>query len=437
MEAVDRDGWIDFGGSTSSMHELNDNLIITTTSSNHRSITGLLSMLREADQLQINVEARVLDVTTDWFEQIGVDLDLYFNTNSTMFRQARAADPNFQLGDFFGPDGRPLDPLMFGGIGQRDLIGFPPGSDENPLGINAIATGQAFGVTDPENPQNITYVTGPVGTPIRNRRGFSPIGVTQDTLGLTGALADFAQGTFAGTAVANPALVFGMQFLDDIQVDLLIEATQADRRSVVLQAPRLTFPNGKGAFIAVARGETFVSNMQAVVGEGGVAFRPQIDRVFQGFVLRIMEGVVSADRRYVRLMVVYDSAEIIRFEEATARAQARGGQFGGTGQAFENDFQLPIIDGQNIRTSVTVPDKGTIMLGGARNVREIEVETGVPVLSKIPFINRFFTNRITSKEERSLLILIRPEVIIQQENEDLLFPGLTDQLGGSASGYLR
>ena len=60
----------------------------------------------------------------------------------------------------------------------------------------------------------------------------------------------------------------------------------------------------------------------------------------------------------------------------------------------------------------------------------------MPVLSKIPFINRFFTNRQTSKEEQTLLFLIRPEIIIQQENEDLLFPGLSDTLGG-ASSYLR
>ena len=76
-----------------------------------------------------------------------------------------------------------------------------------------------------------------------------------------------------------------------------------------------------------------------------------------------------------------------------------------------------------------MPDKGTVLLGGQRQVTEVEVESGVPVLSKIPFINRFFTNRITSKAEETLLLLIRPEIIIQQENEDILFPGLSDQIG--------
>jgi len=88
------------------------------------------------------------------------------------------------------------------------------------------------------------------------------------------------------------------------------------------------------------------------------------------------------------------------------------------------------------RTTVSVPDKGSILLGGQRQTNEIEVEVGVPVLSKIPFINRFFTNRTTSKSESTLLILIRPEILIQQENEDLLFPGLSDSIG-SAGAYLR
>jgi general secretion pathway protein D len=95
-----------------------------------------------------------------------------------------------------------------------------------------------------------------------------------------------------------------------------------------------------------------------------------------------------------------------------------------------------VIRVSQIRTTVSVPDKGTVLLGGQRTITEIELETGVPVLSKIPFVNRFFTNRVTSKTEQTLLILIRPEIIIQQENEDLLFPGLGDNLGGAAS-YVR
>ncbi|MEY2795160.1 MAG: hypothetical protein RIR10_876, partial [Planctomycetota bacterium] len=118
QDQVDPDNWVDNGGDTGKIQELNGNLIITNTARNHRDIEGLLTQLRSIRALQINYEARVIGVTSDWFEQIGVDLDIYFNTNNRMFDQARAADPNFNLSDFFFQDGASKgqlkDPVIFG-----------------------------------------------------------------------------------------------------------------------------------------------------------------------------------------------------------------------------------------------------------------------------------------------------------------------------------
>jgi hypothetical protein len=46
QENVDRNGWVDFGGETGTISELNGNLVIVNTPKNHREITGLLSKLR-------------------------------------------------------------------------------------------------------------------------------------------------------------------------------------------------------------------------------------------------------------------------------------------------------------------------------------------------------------------------------------------------------
>ena len=108
------------------------------------------------------------------------------------------------------------------------------------------------------------------------------------------------------------------------------------------------------------------------------------------------------------------------------------GRGGGRASNIEGTIQLPQVTGTQINTTVTVPDKGTILLGGQRDVTELEIEVGVPLLSKIPVVNRFFTNRIISKEEKSLLLMIRPEIIIQQEQEDALFPGLRQQMSPGA-----
>ena len=102
---------------------------------------------------------------------------------------------------------------------------------------------------------------------------------------------------------------------------------------------------------------------------------------------------------------------------------------GGAGAGFAGTVELPSIITKDLWVTTSVPDKGTALLGGQRTVEEYETEVGVPILSKIPYVNRFFTNRVTSSEEVTLLILLRPEIIIQTENEDMLFPGLMDAVG--------
>jgi type II secretory pathway component GspD/PulD (secretin) len=440
QEQVDPEGWRDLGGDTGMIQELNGNLIITNTPRNHREIEGLLSQLRTIRALQVNVEARLINVSMEWFEQIGVDLDVYFNTNDAMYNQALAADPNFQLSDFFysgQPDGSAnangtlKNPVVFDAFGQNADF------------ANTTATGAATGVPSADG-TTIEYITGPVGSPIARQRrgvngsnGWAPIGVVQDSTGLVDTI---AQGAFktavSAAALGNPALTVGLSFLDDIQVDLLIQATQADQRSVVLTAPRLTLFNGQRSWISVAKAITYIAALTPVTGDSSGAFDPQPGVVYQGFVLDV-EAVISADRRYVTMTVQFGLNEDVTFTNIPVTGAAGGGDFGaGRASTFEGVIQLPELQGTQINTTVSVPDKGTILLGGQRTVEEIEVEAGVPVLSKVPWLNRFFTNRATEKEEVTTLLLIRPEIIIQSEEEDRLFKGLSDRIGsGAYVGY--
>jgi type II secretory pathway component GspD/PulD (secretin) len=338
-------------------------------------------------------------------------------------------DPLSHLSDLFDPNtGRLRDPFLFGQV-------FDPITGD--LVANRSPWGSMIGAdtgTDTNGLPTIDYnLTGAVA-PLRTEQGFSPIPVVQDSLGIINDVADLT-GFGEAVALANPAIAIGIQYLDDIQVDLLIEATQADRRSVVLTAPRLTFFNGQRAWVAVADQVSFISALIPITGDAAGAFQPIPGVVNEGVVLDV-EGVISADRRYVTMTVLVSLSEIVNIREVEVQGAVGGvGDIEG-GADFSATQELPEVEVSLVQTTVSVPDKGTVLLGGTRRVDEIEVESGVPVLSKIPFINRFFTNRLTSKSEKTLLILIRPEIIIQQEHEDMLFPGLSDSLGGAAS-YLQ
>ena len=79
---------------------------------------------------------------------------------------------------------------------------------------------------------------------------------------------------------------------------------------------------------------------------------------------------------------------------------------------------------------MSVPDGGTLLLGGQTLAGEQEKEVGVPVLSKIPILKRLFTNRSSAKDEQILLILVKPTIIIQKESEAKQFPLLSSKVSG-------
>ena len=411
---VDPDGWVAIGGDTSSITELNGNFIITTTPKNHRAIIGLLNKLREQRAVQINVETRFLSVDQSFFEQIGFDLDVYFNANNTEYQLARTFDPSLLPSNYFDAQGNLLDNVSGGGIFMNDTDGdgIPdtPGVRTQPV-LGPGFNGGFFGGQEFGNDQ------------------FSVIRAAQNSFGLTESLATGS--SFASSILGlNPALGVTGRFLDDIQVDFLVEATQADQRSVSLAAPRLTFTNGQRAFIAVTTSQSYVSDLTPVVGSGAGAFDPVITTISDGVVIDIT-GVASADRRYVTLTIQTTQSNI-DFDTDPIQVQGAaggGGTDGGTSTPFTGFIQVPRVQAASLNTTVTIPDQGTVLLGGQRIVEELEVETGVPVLSKIPVLSRFFSNRIDTKTEKTLLILLKPTILIQNEEEEVNFPGLLDQLG--------
>ena len=73
-----------------------------------------------------------------------------------------------------------------------------------------------------------------------------------------------------------------------------------------------------------------------------------------------------------------------------------------------------------MNTTVTVPDGGTVLLGGVKRLNEERHEFGVPVLSKTPLINRLFRNVGIGRITTSLMLMVTPRIIILEEEEERL-----------------
>jgi general secretion pathway protein D len=344
----------------------NLSLIVSAPLETHEAIGDLLRQLRSLQNLQVTIEVKFITLSDNFFEQMGVDFD--FNV----------ADKKLVDGD---------------GLLRRN-------EGSSTVGLSGPTS------TDPT---------------------LSP------TLDL-----QFRQGNFSASAPpfgainAGGAAQLGFAILSDLELFFFLQATQGDRRTNILQAPKVTMFDGQFASVNDFAQRPFVISLQPVVGDFAVAQQPIIVVLNDGTTLNV-QSVVSQDKRYVRLTL---NPSFTRIEDAdrtftfTGRKTSKSGStvIGPDGKPTNDrddeeevtegsTVQLPTLGITSVQTTVNVPDGGTILLGGIKRLREGRTEEGVPILSKIPYINRLFKNVGIGRETNTLMMTVTPRIIIPEEEE--------------------
>jgi len=178
----------------------------------------------------------------------------------------------------------------------------------------------------------------------------------------------------------------------------------------------------------------FVISVIPVVGAFAAAQQPVIVVLNQGTALSV-QAVVSQDRRFVRLTLVPFFSQITDVNTFTFAGSSS--TTSDTSSSGPNDnttardtkttsssegttVQLPSFAFVTVSTTVSVPDGGTVLLGGVKRLSEGRNEFGVPLLSKIPYLSRLFRNVGIGRETQSLMMMVTPRIIIQEEEEALL-----------------
>lgn len=70
------------------------------------------------------------------------------------------------------------------------------------------------------------------------------------------------------------------------------------------------------------------------------------------------------------------------------------------------------LDQRLIRTTISVPDQGIVVIGGLLQEKEIQEISRVPILSRIPLLGELlFTSKETTVEQTELIVIIQPKVI--------------------------
>jgi general secretion pathway protein D len=375
--------WDGVGGPGSiAPFETNLSLVVSQTQEVHEELADLLEQLRRLQDLQVTIEVRFITLNDNFFERIGVAFDFNINTNAT--------------GKGLDVAGRAGGPIIPGPLGS--------GSDR-------------------------TSVVG-LGTPTTFSSDLD-IPFTQNTFGLT--IPQF--GGFDPSAGAS----LGFAIMSDIEAFFFIQAAQGDTRSNVLQAPKVTLFNGQQAYVSDTSQSPFVISVIPVVGDFAAAQQPVIVVLSEGTFMTV-QAVVSNDRRFVRLTVVPFFSKIgdvktFQFtgSETTTTDTTREGLFGDatdpsklwnqTGDTSTNvksgtTVQLPTFSFVTVTTTVSVPDGGTVLLGGIKRLSEDRKENGVPLLNKLPYVNRLFKNVGIGRQTQSLMMMVTPRIIIQEEEEE-------------------
>ena len=372
---------------------LSISLIIRHTAEVHDDVVDLLRQLRRLQDLQVSIEVRFITVSDSFFEQIGVDFDFSIQSNA-VGRKSSFAIPN--------PAALPGAQTTGGTTGVNGQ-----NTATNPYLINPVRDHTAG--------NKAPLIVGHTGLSSGNG---GPGDFTNDlqlpfTQGSAGVITPF------NALAGNTAATFGIAFLSDLEVYLFITAVQGDTRSNLVQAPKVTSFNGAPALVSNFTSRNYVQTLTPIVGNGAVAFLPQIGTIPDGVILNVTP-VVSADRRYVRMTLAPNFTTFIQFDNYTIPAAVGGGGLGGQSSAINAQIQLPVFSFTTVNTTVTVPDGGTILLGGVKRLREERREFGVPILSKTPLIDRLFRNIGIGRTTDSLMLMVTPRIIILEEEEEKL-----------------
>ncbi len=394
--------WDDVGGPGSiAPFETNLSIVVSQTQDVHEEIVDLLEQLRRLQDLQVTIEVRFITLQDNFFERIGVDFDFDINDN---------IDRPFQV------FGAPFDPPDID-RNDPDVMSAPPVRD----------------LRDRDHDNSVVVGTQTAGANV-NLGAFSAdldIPFRQDSFSL-------AVPQFGGfNAANNPGAQIGFAILSEIEAFFFIQAAQGDTRTNVLQAPKVTLFNGQQAFVSDTSQSPFVISVIPVVGDFAAAQQPVIVVLNEGTFLTV-QAVVSNDRRFVRLTVVpffsrIDEVNTFQFtgSETTSEETSTQGNQENPNDNTRNDesrtvttsgttVQLPTFSFVTVTTTVSVPDGGTVLLGGIKRLSEDRREFGVPMLNKIPYVSRLFKNVGIGRSTSSLMMMVTPRIIIQEEEEERL-----------------
>lgn len=360
-----------------------------------KRIEEFLNRIRDRTGIVVTVEARFLEVRSSWMERVGTEFrglahDSRDNDQAT--RPARLAIDEFNVTDNDDDDDTTFTAELSGEISGADGEVTPGFLDEANQRLRFTEDGQEV------------------------RSGRQLLGRTQTVFGtLLGsssqAATDFLE---VGGGASGSEGQFELSIFGNLSRKALVNALKKKSRGRDLVAPRLTLFNNQRGNVTFARQRAYVSDIDPQVAADAVVGEPVPDVVNdQAFILDV-RPTVSQNRRYITLTLRPSVASLtdagLSRTESLIGVTDQGPSFG--------TIETPEIEIKRIRQTATVPDGGTLYIGGLRSLMEHNRSSEVPVLSNVPILEFLFSEKEDIQDNFELIILVTAKIRIMEELED-------------------
>jgi len=360
-------------------------IMVHQTPEVHECIETLLKELRAAMKVQIKVDVRFLSVGNDFLREVGFNWS-HFSLDPDGYDASGNIDGFNMASPSYGGFVPWVQP---GGVLGFDVEGEVIGIiDSLPFGF-----GHPFGDADAEFDEDTMSFS------------FTKAPLTGTSFIQTGI-------PFFGAQTGGLALDFGYSGAVDIGGTFRLGHKRDQVK--MLSAPTITLANGQRGFISVSTDYSYIATYSV---DGNILI-PEIEEVGDTVELRV-RPIASADLKYVfmELEPVITVTDLTRTAPFTTIVGVPGGEGGGAGAAVQNFMTLPTVNEQTLETTVGVPDRGVLIVGGLTAGERTRHEGGVPILDKIPVVKRLFSAEGRRVSRDQLFVMACPEIIELGEQE--------------------
>jgi type II secretion system protein D len=275
-------------------------------------------------------------------------------------------------------DQRPKQIYLATVIGQLTL-----GKDVN-LGIRypGSVTGKLY--VQGSNGNGAVVNTGTNGDTTGLVNNVGGVDILPGTTQLMNTAINLAAGSFSGLSI------YGV-IADSI--DVTVNALQSNNEFRVISRPVVYTANNKKAVISSGQqvpipGTSLTSSLS--VGNQGTSVASTIE--YKDVVLKLEVIPLINSKNEVTLTIAQQNDNV---QETVSIA----------------NNQVPVIGTQELTTTVTVPNRHTVVLGGLITEEKRENKTGLPFLSDIPGLSYIFGSKEKGVVRRELIIMIQPFII--------------------------